>query len=327
MIHDHIQVKFCKFFGRGEIGSDNTDCGDIVVFELEDDHKILSIQDNEEVSGVVDLTAEIFDSVNDVQFLIRGYGYTSTYDDMYPAIFDSENSYWRASIDSNHYADGNYLVILNYSSDQYDSYSRQIPITINNSGDTNIINLPENSNSSINVNKTIVEIIEESGADPQVQGVEMTEELEVLDVTTEAVVVQNVNDTPVLIFNGTGPPNTKLTLFIYSELPLIVQVETDESGNWNYTLEDPLHDGEHIVYVTITDDTGKIEKKSSPLQFFVKEAQSITEEEFLKSTATAAEKSSSALRSYIIIAVSLVGLVVILFLGFKMRKKPTGDNI
>ena len=75
---------------------------------------------------------------------------------------------------------------------------------------------------------------------------------------------------------GKGPANTILTLFIYSNDPIVVTVRTNENGEWIYELDKTLEDGEHEVYATITDDTGKIESTSSPMRFLVKQARAET---------------------------------------------------
>jgi hypothetical protein len=74
--------------------------------------------------------------------------------------------------------------------------------------------------------------------------------------------------------SGTGPANTTLTVYVYSEVPVILTVETDEDGNWSYILDKEIDDGEHQVYVAVTDTSGKINAKSEPL-FFVKAAESV----------------------------------------------------
>ena len=67
-----------------------------------------------------------------------------------------------------------------------------------------------------------------------------------------------------------------MTLFIYSNDPIVVTVRTNENGEWIYELDKTLEDGEHEVYATITDDTGKIESTSSPMRFLVKQARAET---------------------------------------------------
>ncbi len=72
---------------------------------------------------------------------------------------------------------------------------------------------------------------------------------------------------------GTGTPGDVVTVYIYSDLPLVVTTTVDENGQWSYTLDDPLKDGSHEVYVAVNDDTGKVVRKSSPLALLVVGAQ------------------------------------------------------
>ena len=78
-----------------------------------------------------------------------------------------------------------------------------------------------------------------------------------------------------IAINGQGLPNSFVTVYIYSDFPTIVTVLTDENGNWTYTLDKSLEEGNHEVYVAITDNEGHITAKSSPIAF-VKTAQAVT---------------------------------------------------
>lgn len=77
-----------------------------------------------------------------------------------------------------------------------------------------------------------------------------------------------------LALQGKGLPNSFVTIYIYSD-PIVLTVKTDEDGNWTYELDKELEDGQHEVYVAVTDNTGKITGKSEPLAF-VKTAQAVT---------------------------------------------------
>ena len=52
--------------------------------------------------------------------------------------------------------------------------------------------------------------------------------------------------------------------------------KTDASGNWSYAIKKSLVDGDHKVYITINDETGKIVKQSNSLSFLVKSAQAVS---------------------------------------------------
>lgn len=110
-----------------------------------------------------------------------------------------------------------------------------------------------------------------------------------------------------LTFSGVGPPDSIVTIFIYSD-PIVVTTRTDADGNWTYTLDNQLGEGQHQAYVTVTTDTGRVLEKSNPLAFFVSQAQAVTEQEFLARNATPERSSDSLLRYYLIMAGLLVGL-------------------
>lgn len=78
----------------------------------------------------------------------------------------------------------------------------------------------------------------------------------------------------VIRLSGKGAPNRLITLYIYSD-PIIVTVKTDAEGNWVYDLDKELPDGDHEVYVAVTDNVGKVAAVSEPLPF-VKTAQAVT---------------------------------------------------
>lgn len=125
-----------------------------------------------------------------------------------------------------------------------------------------------------------------------------------------------------IIFTGIGPPNTYFTLFIYTT-PVVVTTRTDSSGNFKYILDKNLADGSHEVYVTITDDTGRIKKKSSPFTFFVRDARAVSEEEYYRGDVDVEPESRYAIGSYLLIAIVVVAgaLVVLVTTYFRAKKK------
>jgi len=75
---------------------------------------------------------------------------------------------------------------------------------------------------------------------------------------------------------GTGTPGEVVTLYIYSDMPIVVTTTVDENGQWSYELGDTLKDGPHEVYVAINDDTGRVARKSNPLALFIAGASAAT---------------------------------------------------
>ncbi len=125
------------------------------------------------------------------------------------------------------------------------------------------------------------------------------------------------------ILSGKGLPNSFVTLYIYST-PIVVTVKTDDKGSWSYILDKELEDGEHSVYVGITDNAGRVVAKSNPFAF-VKTAEAFTKADSV-TAAIAADNSAPALFGDSIlllvasIAVVAIGLVLIL-LGIHVRDR------
>jgi hypothetical protein len=87
-------------------------------------------------------------------------------------------------------------------------------------------------------------------------------------------ITQSETENPVALISGVGLPNSFVTLFIYSN-PIVVTVKTDANGNWSYIFDKEIEDGEHEIYVGVTDNAGKVVAKSEPARF-IKTAQAFT---------------------------------------------------
>jgi len=128
------------------------------------------------------------------------------------------------------------------------------------------------------------------------------------------------------ILSGRAEPNVVLALYIYSDLPLVVTVQTDEFGNWQYDLKKSLIDGEHEVYVTLNDNTGRVVAKSFPLSFFVKNARAISIDEALPEISVPEEKpkTESYKQLFFILAGLIMALGILLFIIFlRLRRQQT----
>ncbi|MFC1687363.1 Ig-like domain-containing protein [Patescibacteria group bacterium] len=117
--------------------------------------------------------------------------------------------------------------------------------------------------------------------------------------------IKTIEEGNKIVFTGQGPPNSYITLFIYSE-PLVVITQTDADGNFIYTLDKDLLDGKHEVYATVTNDTGKIIQQSQPFSFFVREARAVSEDEYMQGYVDVGSGSDQAVRDYAIIAMLVV---------------------
>lgn len=130
------------------------------------------------------------------------------------------------------------------------------------------------------------------------------------------------------LISGVALPNSFITLYVYST-PTIVTVKTEEDGSWQYTFDRELEDGEHEVYVGMTDNTGAIVAKSEPLKF-IKTAEAFTQ--VARATESPAIPSEEVVPSLISdrillvvlsISVMVVGLILLLlgiYLGSRRRE-------
>lgn len=141
--------------------------------------------------------------------------------------------------------------------------------------------------------------------------------------TTKIEKVELENKETGIKFEGKALPSSFITLYIYSEKPIIVTVKTDDNGNWSYILDKTLEDGQHEIYVTVTDNLGKITAKSEPVPF-AKTAQAITIIDKEKTSPTVQPIIEKTKRDYAIIGLSLIlaaMLFAIIIVGFMASRK------
>lgn len=136
------------------------------------------------------------------------------------------------------------------------------------------------------------------------------------DATTTTPTLPVATSTIGLKITGTALPNSFATLYIFST-PIIVTVKTNEEGAFEYRFEKELEDGEHNVYVGITDNAGRVVAKSQPLRF-IKEAQAITPAEAatLDAALTPAPEADLLSNRFmtLVVAISIVAIGVILIM-------------
>lgn len=123
-------------------------------------------------------------------------------------------------------------------------------------------------------------------------------------------------------FKGKGLPNSFVTIYIFST-PTVVTVKTDSEGNWEYTLDKELVDGNHELYVAMTDNAGKILAKTAAIPF-VKEANAITVDQNLLTPFTSGKSPSLLWGEYMYAAVTVVlSTIGIIFAIIGMRAQPS----
>jgi len=132
----------------------------------------------------------------------------------------------------------------------------------------------------------------------------------------------------VIKLSGKALPNSFVVLYIYSN-PVVITVKADAEGNWSYTLDKDIPNGEHTVYVAVTDNTGKIIEKSLPF-VFVKTAQAVAVKELTESEKQlpmAPSPVSSPWKTYgfltliVVLVAVLIGVVVISIIARKNSSK------
>jgi hypothetical protein len=129
------------------------------------------------------------------------------------------------------------------------------------------------------------------------------------------------------VLSGHAAPNTTVLLYVYSYVPMVLTTTTDENGNYTYDLADNVVDGEHTAYVAVTDDTGKIMKKSEPLALFVKGAIAATsEEDFLKPDVNVQPDSAITSYSRYYLYGTIVLVLVALGFGWRFVSKMKGGE-
>ena len=159
---------------------------------------------------------------------------------------------------------------------------------------------------------------------PKEVGVVREDILAVESVTTAAL-DEFENKRPKAVITGRALPNSFVTLYIFST-PVVVTVKTDEDGSWNYRFDKELEDGEHEVYVGVTDNAGKIIAKSNPF-VFIKEAEAFSPVETTVGGVTIVEESDTSLIStymiYMVLSISVVAIgLVLILLGLHLDTRP-----
>lgn len=104
--------------------------------------------------------------------------------------------------------------------------------------------------------------------DPRAKGVERADILEVsrLDVIQEEGASTTEAIERGILLSGVALPNSFVTLYVYST-PVVVTVKTNDDGSWSYAFDKELEDGQHEVFVGVTDNAGKLVAKSKPFAF------------------------------------------------------------
>lgn len=145
---------------------------------------------------------------------------------------------------------------------------------------------------------------------------------DVLHIAEVQPVREQPEDTVKTKISGFALPNSFITLYIFSS-PTIVTIKTDANGAFVYTFDTELENGQHDVYVAMTDNTGEILAQSAPFSF-IKQAEAFTPvdaaEADVRPTESAVSTSAQGYQVAAGVGVLALGLIL-LMLGISVRGK------
>ncbi len=163
---------------------------------------------------------------------------------------------------------------------------------------------------------------------PKETGVVRDDLLKIETLTT--LTPSTPEEKPRAFISGSALPNSFVTLYIYST-PIVVTIKTNAEGGWSYIFDKEIENGDHEVYVGITDNAGNVVAKSNPLSFAkTAEAYTVTdmrvgalEAESIKPSLVN-EKSILIISSFVVIS---LGLVLLLLGAFARNKKTSIETV
>jgi hypothetical protein len=169
-------------------------------------------------------------------------------------------------------------------------------------------------------NNPVAEVVIVHESPRETVGLERPDTLKIESVTPRVITTPDTSERVVQsVITGIALPNSYVTLYIYST-PTIVTVRADETGRFTYTFERELIDGEHEVYVALTDNNGAIVAQSEPFRF-VKEAEAFTVGSAVVESTPVAQTDFAPYSLTLGIGVIALG-IVLLMLGFGLRPEP-----
>lgn len=134
-----------------------------------------------------------------------------------------------------------------------------------------------------------------------------------------------------LVFKGKGAPNSTVLIYVFSE-PLVLATTTDSSGEWTYTLEDPMAPGSHEAYALVNKGDGTYQR-SSPFGFLIGKAEASASNPQgyglglqIQPTANANNRSANIFISGIIFIVVFSMTLVIFYLVTRARIKSSKNS-
>ena len=163
-------------------------------------------------------------------------------------------------------------------------------------------------------------------------GIVANKNLVVAEVVPNIQVPESISETATVqaTVRGTALPNSFITLYIFST-PTVVTVRTEADGSFEYTFSKELEDGEHQVFVALTDNTGDIVAQSEPFTF-IKQAEAFTavDAQAVTSDSGSTEVLGAPVSPYrTVLSMSVLALgILLILLGIGLRSnKPEETNL
>jgi len=125
------------------------------------------------------------------------------------------------------------------------------------------------------------------------------------------------NQQKFLLFSGHANANSRVTISIYSEDPIIINTTSDSNGNWTYTFEKPLEPGKHKVVIEVGQDEAK--ETAGPYFFSIARAQASADNPTGASLDLV--DPAKSIKNYLLIAGALVLLSIAIIIVIRLRKK------
>ncbi|GBD34170.1 hypothetical protein HRbin34_00494 [bacterium HR34] len=130
-----------------------------------------------------------------------------------------------------------------------------------------------------------------------------------------------------LVISGKALPNSFVTVYIFS--PIILLAKADENGNWEVKVDKEIGDGEHEVYVALTDNKGDVLARSEPLVF--KKVQDdvvmIDTDLLVASFVIPVKKIEARYSTLTLIAIAIAVGVVLLIIGLRLQERNKSNKL
>jgi len=120
-----------------------------------------------------------------------------------------------------------------------------------------------------------------------------------------------------LLFTGHSKANSRVTISINSEEPIVIYTTSDSSGNWTYTFEKPLEPGKHKVVIEVGQDEAK--ETAGPYFFSIARAQASADNPTGASLNLVDPNQS--IKNYLLIAGALVLIGIGIMVIIRLQKR------